>query len=198
MHVITEENQQTDDLLRLWPGLVPWVDYFHLRFKSKSQDQVFQIAKKILSHNLIPRSSLIINRHMEVAEQLRCGGVHLPEDTADWKIDNHVVAHIRRGRSVHSLESAIRAESDGMDYIMVGHIFPSRSKPGVPPMGLKRLEKIVAAVKIPVIAVGGIGPDQVADVMGAGCAGIAVISAVYSHPSPEQAVQQLKRSGEGG
>jgi thiazole tautomerase (transcriptional regulator TenI) len=195
LHVITHENQEVEELLRVWPSLLPCVDYFHLRFKNRSMDQVSIIAEKILAEKIIPPSSLVINSWVQVAEQLGCGGVHLPERQTDWKEWKHRLPHVRWGRSVHSLESARQAEEDGMDYIMVGHIFSSPSKPGKNPMGLDKLAEIVQQVQIPVIAVGGIGVNQVAEVMRTGAAGIAVISAVSGHPSPEQVVQELKRRG---
>ncbi|SEN05736.1 thiazole tautomerase (transcriptional regulator TenI) [Lihuaxuella thermophila] len=195
LHVITHEKQEVEELLSVWPRLLPWVDYFHIRFKNRSLDQVGKIAARILAETIIPPSSLVINSYIQVVEQLGCGGVHLPERQTDWKEWKHRLPHVRWGRSVHSLESARQAEEDGLDYIIAGHIFPSPSKPGQNPMGLDKLANMAKNVRIPVIAIGGIGVDQVEEVMRAGAAGIAVISAVSGHPSPERVVQELKRRG---
>src|SRR5690606_23858041 len=80
------------------------------------------------------------------------------------------------GRSVHAAAGA--REAIGADYVLAGHVFPSRSKPGVPPLGLEGLAAIVAAAPCPVIAIGGITAERVADVIGAGAAGVAAIGAI--------------------
>lgn len=193
LHVISHEQQTVDELLRLWSSLVPWVDAFHLRLKNKSMNEILHIAKTILAHEAVPPSSLFINSYCSIAHTLGCGGVHLPEQQTDWKEwRERLPAQVRFGRSVHSLVSARKAEQEGMDYLMAGHIFSSASKPGLTPRGLYWLQEIVEAVNIPVIAVGGIGVEQVSSVMQTGCAGVAVISAIQQHHSPAAVARDMK------
>lgn len=96
------------------------------------------------------------------------------------------------GVSVHSLAEARSAAHDGADYLTFGHVFPSDSHPSLPPAGLGLLSEVVAAVDIPVLAIGGIDIDNVTDVLATSCDGIAVISAILNAPDPALAASQLR------
>lgn len=80
----------------------------------------------------------------------------------------------------------------GADYVTFGHVFETQTHPGVPGRGVVALEKIVLALDIPVLAIGGITATNVADVLSTACAGIAVSSAVLQAPSPADAVTALR------
>lgn len=152
------------------------------------------MACSLLKETPIPAKSLVINGHADLAETLEAGGLHLPEK---WPISREILARLkgkmRVGRSVHSVESAIEAEREGMDYVLVGHIFPSASKPGLSPLGVERLREFVKACSIPVIAIGGIGTQNVDKIKPTGSRGVAVISAVTNHSHPEQVAEEMKR-----
>ncbi|SFJ08058.1 thiamine phosphate synthase [Thermoflavimicrobium dichotomicum] len=193
LHVISHPEQRVEDLLSIWSQVEPWVDFFHLRFKEKTEMEVWEIGKVLLDTKTVPPYKLLVNSHTEVARQLGCGGVHLPESAL---VSNQPDDGFRWGRSVHSVESAIRAEREGADYIMFGHIFSTPSKQGLKPRGLEALTQVVQAVRIPVIAVGGIHHENVQKVMETGCAGVAVISALGKGES-QMVVQELKRRGAG-
>jgi thiazole tautomerase (transcriptional regulator TenI) len=196
LHIISHEEQAVQDLLSCWRTLVPGVDAFHLRYKQRSVEQLTEIVQQLQSSGVVPFSKLLINRYFSLATQFGCAGVHLPEHqaiAAHWQRTSR--GQMRIGRSVHSLAGARQAEAEGVDYIMVGHIFPSRSKPGLSPLGLNPLRQIVKAVQLPVIAVGGIDVGRVSEVMSTGCAGIAVISAVSQHHSPLQVVEAFRGRG---
>jgi thiamine-phosphate pyrophosphorylase len=137
------------------------------------------------------KALLIVNSRLDVAQVCGADGVHLPERGAS-------VAAIRRlagdgfiiGRSVHSVEEAVKAQDEGADYVQVGAIFPTRSHPG-PPAGLALLEGVAVRVGIPILAVGGITGENVGQVMRAGARGAAVISAILGAPSPGAAARRL-------
>jgi thiamine-phosphate pyrophosphorylase len=98
------------------------------------------------------------------------------------------------GRSVHGLDEAVRAASEGAHYVTFGHVFPTTSHPGVPPRGLEELARIVQALDVPVIAIGGITANNLDDVLATGCAGIAVISAILAHPDARAATARLRQA----
>ncbi|MFC7440588.1 thiamine phosphate synthase [Laceyella putida] len=189
LHVLSSPKQTIQELARLWSRIAPEVDCFHLRYKHLSADELYRAAKVLLAAG-IPARSLIVNSSLAVAEALGLQGVHLPEQRA---FPHAKPSGIRVGRSVHSLAAAQRAEQEGVDYLMVGHIFPSASKPGLPPLGVDRLREWTRRIQIPVIAIGGIGVHNVDRIKRAGCQGIAVISAVADHEQPEHVVKELKR-----
>jgi thiamine biosynthesis protein ThiS len=94
------------------------------------------------------------------------------------------------GRSVHTPEGA--AAATGADYVLAGHVYPSPSKPGLPPLGPAGLSQIVAVAPCPVIAIGGITSDRVAEVMQAGARGVAVIGAIVEAGDPRAAARALR------
>jgi len=94
------------------------------------------------------------------------------------------------GRSVHTAERAATAK--GADYVLAGHVYPSPSKPGLPPLGIAGLANIVAVAPCPVIAIGGIKPDRVAEVIWAGARGVAVIGAIVEAGDPRAAARALR------
>jgi len=94
------------------------------------------------------------------------------------------------GASVHSEAEARGAASEGADFIVFGPVYDTASKRRYgPPQGLAALEAVARAVARPVLAVGGLTPDRVAEVLAAGAAGVAVIGAIYAAPRPADAAK---------
>src|SRR6185436_4643413 len=98
------------------------------------------------------------------------------------------------GRSVHSVEAAIRAEQEGCDYILAGSVFATTSHPGGPVAGVTLIEEIAQRITIPVIAIGGITAANARQCIDAGAGGVAVISAIFDAEDPKQAAQDLWRA----
>ena len=96
------------------------------------------------------------------------------------------------GASVHSVAEARSAEPEGADFVIFGPIYdtPSKRQYG-PPQGLAALERVASAVRLPVLAVGGITPTRVGEVQRAGAAGVAVIGAILGAERPGDAVKQF-------
>jgi len=76
---------------------------------------------------------------------------------------------------VHSLQSAVDAERDGADFVIFGPVWPSESHAGMPPQGLEALAAVARAVRIPVLAIGGVNEERIAECEAAGAAGYAAI-----------------------
>jgi thiamine-phosphate pyrophosphorylase len=136
---------------------------------------------------------LIVNDRVDVALAVGADGVQrthasLPVD------DIRAVAGTRLaiGASAHSLEDAVDAEVRGADWVTFGPVYdtPSKRRWGAP-QGLERLRKVTAAVRIPVIAIGGITPERVAAVRDAGAAGVAAIAAILDTDSPGAATKRF-------
>jgi thiamine-phosphate pyrophosphorylase len=132
---------------------------------------------------------LIVNDRIDVALAVGADGVQRTS-TSLPVADLVAVAdkRLRVGASVHSREEARAAERAGADWLFFGPVYdtPSKRLYG-PPQGLPSLEQVCAAVGVPVIAIGGITPERVADVRRAGAAGVAVISAILSAEAPAEA-----------
>lgn len=97
------------------------------------------------------------------------------------------------GVSIHAPEEAVRAQKLGADYVTAGHVFATDCKKGLPGRGLPWLEQVVKAVSIPVYAIGGIAPDNLAVVARTGAAGACLMSAFMACPDPRTYVEGLRQ-----
>jgi thiamine-phosphate pyrophosphorylase len=136
---------------------------------------------------------LIVNDRVDVALAVGADGVQRTH--ASLPVDHIRSIAGRRlviGASVHSLEDAVDAEVRGADWITFGPVYdtPSKRRWGAP-QGLARLGKVAAAVRVPVIAIGGITPERVAAVRHAGAAGVAAIAALLDTESPAEATARF-------
>ncbi len=99
---------------------------------------------------------------------------------------------LRIGVSVHSLEEAVEAELKGADWVVFGPVYDTPSKRAYgPPQGVARLERVATTVRLPVIAIGGITPERVREVLGAGARGVAAIAAILAADSPADATRRF-------
>jgi thiamine-phosphate diphosphorylase len=162
------------------------VDLIQLREKDMHPDDLTELAERILDA-LSGRGRLVINNSPEVALEAGAAGVHLPEAARfDRPIDEMLV-----GRSVHSVEAAKKGQSEGVDYLIAGNIYETVSHPGVPPHGTGLITDIVAAVSVPVLAIGGVRAEHVPELVAAGAAGVAVSSAILGADDPYEAAQDF-------
>lgn len=134
----------------------------------------------------------IVNDDVQLARDLDADGVHLgQEDGAIADARALLGAGKIIGKSTHNLEEALRAESEGADYIGFGAMFPTGSKVVSHMPGTTGLEEIRQHIKIPVVAIGGITAGNACRVIEAGADALAVISSVLSSPRPDVAVAEL-------
>ena len=171
------------------------VDAIQVRMPGAAPERVREVAAAV-RERIGERAALLVNGDPETAAPIAAaldGGVHLPERAAAEAIAAAravLGSGARIGRSVHSPEAA--AVSDGVDYLLAGHVFSTASHPGAPPLGLAGLGGIVAAARRPVLAVGGIDAVNVAEVIRVGAAGVAAIGAIVDTPEPERAARALR------
>jgi len=141
------------------------------------------------------RATLLVNDRADVALAARADGVHLPERGLPVAAVRDVVGEgCLIGRSVHSVEAAVRGEQEGADFVQAGTIFETASKPGAPAAGLALVRDVVGAVSIPVLAIGGITADNACEVIEAGAGGVAVIGAIMDADDPLRAARVLRRA----
>ena len=139
--------------------------------------------------------AFIINDRVDVALAVDADGVHVGQDDMPATLARKLVGPDRVvGVSASTVEEALQAEADGADYISASPVFATPTKPdAAPPTGLEGLRAIVEAVRIPVVAIGGINESNVEEVIRAGAAGVAVISAVVGAPDIAAAARRLRQ-----
>jgi thiazole tautomerase (transcriptional regulator TenI) len=182
-HVITTGQQPVDVLIDIVSNIHPLVDAIHLREKTKTAKELAVIVSTLAAKG-VPVEKLIINDRVDVAIVCGVRGVQLAYHSLNAKAVKEHFPSLRVGCSVHSLEEAQEAKRSGADYCIYGHIFPTGCKAGLSPRGLTELEVIVQQTHIPVIAIGGIKPENVEKVLQAGAKGIAVMSGVFLADDP--------------
>ncbi|HEY8804537.1 MAG TPA: thiamine phosphate synthase [Clostridium sp.] len=158
-----------------------------LREKDLSYELLLPIAVKI--KNIIGNSGVkfILNNNIEVAKAMEADGYHTNFTSF---INENLSFNGARGVSVHSLEEAIEAEKHGANYILLGHIFKTDCKKGVPPKGTEIIKIIRKHINIPIISLGGIHPANAHLVMEAGSNGIAVMSSIMKAKDPYSLVKE--------
>ena len=164
-----------------------------LREKDLALGDLLPLARQLRQLTAETGALLVVNDRVDVA--LAVGADAVQRTHASLSVaDMRVVAdkRVRVGASVHSLDGAREAEAEGADWIVFGPVYDTPSKRAYgAPQGLDALARVTAAASRPVIAVGGITADRVADVRGAGAAGVAVISAILSAESPADATRRF-------
>ena len=152
-----------------------------------------RLLKVLLAPMGIP---LIINDRLDVALAVGADGVHLGQQDMDI-IDARRLAGpgLAIGISAESLEDALRAQAQGADYIGISPVFATATKTdAATPLGLEGIRRIRAAVRLPMVGIGGITADNATTVITAGADGVAVVSAIVAADFPERAAAALKDS----
>jgi thiazole tautomerase (transcriptional regulator TenI) len=197
-HVITDGKQTVNELTMKLTMLHQDVDYIHIREKQKTASDIMLLVSNLLERG-VPKEKLVINDRLDVALLHTIPNVHLPGHGLPIEKVRAFDSHVRIGRSVHSLEEALRCEEAGADYLLFGHIFETNSKAALTPRGVEQLAEICEQTTIPVIAIGGITPNTINLLTKARVHGVAVMSYVIASSDPIGALTNLKdRLIEGG
>jgi thiamine-phosphate pyrophosphorylase len=170
-------------------------DAVQLRDKSSPAMNLCRLASEIQPMARKFGSLFVVNDRVDVALVTGADGAHVGQDDLPAREARRLLPRpVILGVSVGSPEEARRAERDGADYLGAGPLFPTATKPEAgEALGIEGFARIARSVSIPVVAVGGISIDTVAAAIGAGAAGVAVVSAVVSADDMAAAARSLKR-----
>lgn len=136
---------------------------------------------------------LIINDDPKLAVRVDADGVHLGRDDPDIERARTVVGRRAIGVSCYNdLERAVDAERRGADYVAFGSFYPTRTKSGTVAASLELLRRAKSGLDVPVVAIGGITPENGAALIEAGADALAVVSAVFASDDPKQAAERFK------
>ncbi|WP_099157644.1 thiamine phosphate synthase [Virgibacillus ndiopensis] len=149
--------------------------------------------RDVCKENNIP---FIVNDDTDLAIALKADGVHIGQnDESILEVKKRIPEHFCVGVSVSTVEEAILAENQGADYLGVGPIFATTTKKdALDPIGTQGLRAIKEKVTIPIVAIGGISNKNAREIMKAGAAGIAVISAICQVKNSQTAALELKKA----
>lgn len=165
------------------------VDVVQIREKDLSEAELRYVVQQVLAAVGEP-TRVMVNGSPQIAAEFGIG-LHLPDGSVP-------LAGIDRS-AFPLFSTSVHAPADlsgcaRFDFVVAGHLFETKSKQGLTPLGIEGLGRIVNACPAPVIAIGGITPDRVSEVIAAGAKGIAVQSAINDSDDPETAARQFSRS----
>ena len=174
-------------------------DLIQLRAKNSSPDEIRLMAEKILTVTRRAKVGLVINDHLEIARELGAEFCHLgQEDFFDagythvglLKIQNE---KLKIGLSTHAPAQAQKAIDAGADYVAIGPVFATGTKPGARPVTLEYVRWAAANVSVPWFAIGGINLQTIDEVRAAGARRVCVVSAILNAPDVAKACAEFRR-----
>jgi len=190
LHAVTDEriarrldlDQVATDLATAGSDLV-----FHARGRSLTGLEHYDLSIRLSAH---PPIRLFVNDRLDIALAVGAAGVQLRADSLPVAAARRLRSDWWIGRSVHSLNEARAAHAEGADYLVVGPMYETSTHPGSTPLAMDTL-RAVARLGLPVIAIGGVTADRVAELRRAGAYGVAAIRALWDAPNPGDAAREM-------
>lgn len=168
-------------------------DIIQWRAKNWTAERRRETAQKMVELLRPTPTLLIINDHPDLALELQADGVHLGQDDLSLEAARLLLKPDQIiGISTHSPEQAVQAQARGADYIGVGPVFATPTKPTAPAVGLEFVRFASEQIAIPFFAIGGIDRQNLALVLSSGARRVAVVRAVCAAADVSAATQTLK------
>jgi thiamine-phosphate pyrophosphorylase len=164
-----------------------------LREKDLDTVEMFRLGERLLARTRAAGAVLVVNDRVDVAMALGADGVHLTRRSLPPREARALVGpDMLLGVSCHNQEDVREALDGGVDFLVLGPIYatPSKARYG-PPLTSEILRRARTICALPILAIGGISPERVPEVMAAGADGVAVISAVLAAPDPTLATREM-------
>lgn len=165
-----------------------------IQYRDKNPEDAVYLAKQLLNlckqHNV----PLLINDDAILAQQIGADGVHIGKDDGGIAFAREILGPkaIIGISCYNDINIALEAEVNGIDYVAFGRFFPSTSKPLAAPAQIETLQQAKKQIKLPIVAIGGILPDNGEQLLSAGADILAVIGGIFEH-NPEQSAQSYMK-----
>ena len=165
-----------------------------IQYRDKNPEDAVYLAKQLLNlckqHNV----PLLINDDAELAHRIGADGVHIGKDDGGIASARKILGSkaIIGISCYNDINIALQAEANGVDYVAFGRFFPSTSKPSAAPAQIETLQQAKKQIKLPIVAIGGILPDNGEQLLTAGADILAVIGGIFEH-NPEQSAQSYMK-----
>ena len=191
LYLITDNNDDgrlLDKVALALTGGAKIVQYRAKNIRPEDRRSMAQSLKDLChQHDAL----FIINDLPELAREVDADGVHLGQDDMPAVEARQLMGRNKLiGISSHSIEEALKAEAQGADYVAIGSIFPTGTKSDTSEVGLNMLRKVRKAVRVPLVAIGGITPPGAFDALEAGADSVAVISGIMADNDPARAAKE--------
>lgn len=165
-----------------------------LQLRDKTEDVAGFYRQALLLKKIISKKGLlIINDRLDIACLVGADGLHVGQDDLSISSARRLLPDAAIiGKSCHSLTQALRAQKEGADYVSIGPIFRTPTKPAYTPVGMRLLKSALAKLKIPIVAIGGIDKNNIRLVKEAGAKYIALVRAICQEKNVGKAVKELE------
>lgn len=170
----------------------------HLRGPRTAAARLHALAVELLAPARRAGALLLVNDRVDLVLAAGLDGVQLGDRSLPVAEARTLLPDRRVGRSAHDAAAAREATAGGADWLVVGTVFATASHPDCSPSGPGRLRAIGEVTELPMLAIGGVTPVRVPDVLAAGARGVAVLSGVWGAPEPAGAVQGYLKALESG
>lgn len=172
------------------------VGWLQLRMKNCAREEVVAVARRLREITRGTATRFIVNDDVEVAREVDADGLHVGQDDMRlsearrcWSVAGKIF-----GLSTHGLPQALAAVQEAPDYIGVGPVFATPTKEVADPvLGVPEMGRIIAAVKLPAVAIGGIDASNLATIKAHGAPAFAVVRAVNGARDPGAAIRSLQQ-----
>jgi len=170
------------------------ISMLQLREKHLSDRELLKVARDLRTITKGTNTSLVINDRPDIAVLCDADYLHLGQDDINIEDARRIVGNMKTGLSTHSLEQAREALDKKPDYIGFGPVFPTNAKVRPdPPVGTNLLKQVINFAKVPVVAIGGIFPDNMHQVVAAGAKNIAMVRHFMQTTEFEKRVQAAQK-----
>lgn len=171
------------------------IGLIQLRDKKSAKSDILKFAIKLGKGLSKSRTLFIVNDYLDVAVASAADGLHLGQDDLSLKQARKVLGKdMIIGISCHNLAQALKAQKEGADYIGIGPVYATATKPEYKPIGLEVLHELKDKIKIPYFAIGDIHTGNIRGVIAAGARRVAVCRAILKADNPKEAAKKLHKN----
>jgi len=168
------------------------VGLIQLRDKVSGKARVLSLAIKLAKCLEKSKTLFVVNDYADLAVFSKADGLHLGQGDLPLKKARLILGKNKIiGVSCHNLRQALKAQSEGADYIGIGPVYATATKPEYSPIGLKVLKQLKGKIKIPYFAIGNISKNNIKKIVACGSTRIAVCRAILNSRRPERAAKEL-------
>jgi len=173
-------------------ALLAKVKFVQYRTKHLSTKEMYTEALKL--RKICRKAIFLVNDRLDIALGVDADGVHLGQDDLPYQVARKLLGEKKIiGVTVHSVKDAKEAKESGVDYLSVSPIFATNTKQDAgKPSGTALLKKIREAVSIPIVAIGGIGLSNAAEIIRTGADGLCAISAVVTKRNVRREIEKFQ------
>ncbi len=202
LHLVTDDGilargdfiSRAEELLALGRGAIA----LHLRGPGTPGRALYELGAVLAARAAQSGSLLLVNDRLDVALALGIAGLHLGQRSVPVRVARALMGpEAILGLSVHGAREAGGEASQGVDFLLAGTIFATAAHPEREPGGLERIREVRGVSRLPVLAIGGVTPARVGEVMGAGAHGVAVRGGVWEAGDPGRALGVYLKELEG-